>query len=90
MFHAFFLRPLWVSTSNVTIVDGVKIEITKASQECECSIIFMNVVKPGIGRITLLNILFFKLNKILPYLSIENCADRSASSLFYIICFDHS
>ena len=27
-------------------------------------------------------IIFLKLNKILPYLSIENCADRGASSIF--------
>jgi len=38
-------------------------------------------VKPGIGRITLLYIIFLELNKILPYLSIENCIDRGAASM---------
>ncbi len=39
-------------------------------------------VKRGIDFITLLYIIFLKLNKILPYLIIENCADRGAPSLF--------
>ena len=35
--------------------------------------------KPGIGRITLL----LKINKIHPYLKIENCVDRVAQNFIF-------